>query len=97
MKLAKDIRAILSLGISVACGLALSQSPRLQAEETKVEKVQNKTDEVVKDTKQEVRQTKKKIRDKTGNDDLGQDLKDGARNAKDEIKYQAKKAKRKID
>lgn len=79
-------------------GLALALGGlALVAEETTTEKIIDKGDEAVKDAKQEGRKLKKKIRDKSGNSSLKEDLEDTAENAKDELQYQGRKAKRKVD
>lgn len=69
----------------------------LYAEETTTEKIIDKGDEAIKDAKQESRKLKKKVRDKTGNSSLKEDIKDGANNVKDELEYQGRKVKRKVD
>lgn len=83
--------------ITLSAAFAFLAAQRMQAEETTVEKAQTTVDEAVKDTKQELRKYKKELRKRTGNESLSEDIKDSAKNAKDEIEFQTKKAKRKID
>lgn len=83
--------------MNLAAWLLLFTANPAKAEETNGEKAATKIDEVSKDSKKAVRKIKKKARDATGNESLSKDVGDQLNNTSDEVKYQGKKTKRKID
>jgi hypothetical protein len=89
MKNSKSIYSLLGL-------LAIAMAAQ-SCTETVIEKVETKVDEVKKDTNEIVRDTQKDLRDATGNSSVTKDVGDQVKNAKDEVEFQAKKLKRKVD
>lgn len=91
----KHHRLVLSLLGLVA---TLNVSPHLAlAEETMGEEAKSGARGMKNDVKQSGRKAKKKFRDATGNANVVKDVRDGARNAGDDVDHQAKKTKDKID
>jgi hypothetical protein len=89
--------AFFVIGLPVYALGAHAATHRTPADENVGEKVEGKAGDLQTDAKKSVRKMKRKHRKATGQDTVGDDLKDGANNVSDEVSNGAKKAKNKVD
>lgn len=81
----------------VLAGATLSLAPSVKAEETRGEKIEAGAKDAKTTVKKKGRKLKKKIRDATGNESIVEDVKDGAKNLKDDASDKIDETKNRID
>lgn len=83
---------LLGVGLVVAFGI-----PPVRAEETPVERAQSVVEDAGKEAKQAAREARRDLRHQTGQGSVGEDVKDAAKDVRDEATTGARKLKRKVD